>query len=331
MSASATAKPQSTDTLAEQSREAIEQGSRSFALASLLFTPQMKRDAHMLYAWCRHCDDVIDGQNLGFFEGDPAAQADTSDAMQARLDHLRSVTQAALDGETLDGENPVFAAFQQVARRHAMPPRHPLDHIKGFEMDARHRQYTTLEDTLDYCYHVAGVVGVMMAIIMGVRPDDEETLDRAADLGIAFQLTNITRDIIDDAKIGRVYLPASWLTEAGLDPTPDAILDPANRAVLAQVAQRLLAEADRYYLSSGYGLRRLPWRAASAVAAARSVYRDIGRLVRQRGPDAWDRRASTSKGRKIWCALTGSTAAAGARFNASKPLPPRAALWTRPE
>ncbi|GGC98052.1 phytoene/squalene synthase family protein [Aquisalinus flavus] len=313
--------------LADQSRQAIEQGSRSFALASLLFTPDMQRDAHMLYAWCRHCDDVIDGQNLGFFDGDPSAQDDTPEAMQARLAHLQVQTIAALNGEPVEG--PEFAAFQQVALAHDMPHQHPLDLLEGFRMDATDYQYTTLQDTLDYCYHVAGVVGVMMAIIMGVDRQDEETLHRAADLGIAFQLTNIARDIVDDAKIGRVYVPADWLEGAGVPATPDGILDETNRDMLAQIARRLLKEADRYYDSAGYGLRRLPWRAAAAVAAARSVYRDIGRLVRQRGPAAWNRRASTSKPRKIWCAGKGLTLAAGASLNRRRALPERGDLWTR--
>ena len=95
-----------------------------------------------------------------------------------------------------------------------MPHRYPLEHLDGFVMDVEGREYHTLTDTVEYCYHVAGVVGVMMAYIMGVR--DEPTLDRATDLGLAFQLTNICRDVVEDAEVGRVYLPLDWLTEAGV-------------------------------------------------------------------------------------------------------------------
>ncbi|MEM9234548.1 MAG: phytoene/squalene synthase family protein, partial [Pseudomonadota bacterium] len=207
---------------------------------------------------------------------------------------------------------------------------HPLDLLRGFEMDVDQRQYHTLEDTLEYCYHVAGVVGVMMAIVMGIDPEDNDTLNRAADLGIAFQLTNICRDIIDDAEIDRIYLPADWLREAGVNPVPEALLDRNNREAVWSVALRVLEEADRYYRSSGPGVRRLPIRAGFAVAAARGVYRDIGRVVRKRGTAAWDVRARTSRRRKVALAGLGCLQGAGSKSMFFRALPPRPDLWTRP-
>ncbi|MEM6650048.1 MAG: phytoene/squalene synthase family protein [Pseudomonadota bacterium] len=315
-----------TDIVAERAREAIAHGSKSFALASLLFRPQMKRHAHMLYAWCRYCDDVIDGQNLGFStqtadEGPHIPQA-------SDLEYLRTETLKAMAGEEVT--EPAFLAFQEVALQTQMPSKHPMDLLYGFQMDVEDHQYKTLEDTLKYCYHVAGVVGVMMAIIMGVSPDDDNTLDRASDLGIAFQLTNICRDIIDDAEIGRVYLPHDWLQEAGVAPTAAAVLDRANREAVWSVALRLLAEADRYYRSSGPGVRKLPIRAGFAVAAARGVYRDIGRVVRKRGVAAWDERAQTSNRRKLVLAGLGCVQGASSKSLFFRALPPRSDLWTRP-
>lgn len=312
--------------VAHIAQEAISKGSKSFAMASFLFRPKMKRHAHMLYAWCRHCDDVIDGQNLGF-AATPDAQ--TPHIPQASdLAHLRAQTLAALAGDPV--KEPAFKAFQEVALATNMPAEHPLDLLAGFQMDVDDRQYKFLDDTLEYCYHVAGVVGVMMAIIMGVKPDDDGTLDRAADLGIAFQLTNICRDIIDDAELGRVYLPATWLEEAGVAPTAAAVRDPANRAKVWSVALRMLDEADRYYQSSGPGVRRLPIRAGFAVAAARGVYRDIGRVVRTRGAKAWDERARTSRRRKMVLAGLGCVQGASSKSLFFRALPPRPDLWTRP-
>ncbi|MBB4660111.1 phytoene/squalene synthase family protein [Parvularcula dongshanensis] len=302
--------------------EAIAKGSRSFALASLLFRPTMRRHAHMLYAWCRHCDDVIDGQNLGFGEDSKAGAAHTP--RRSDLDALRSETLAALRGGEVSSAP--MAAFREVALATDMPAHHPLDLLRGFEMDVEARDYRTISDTLEYCYHVAGVVGVMMAIVMGVDPDDQETLDRAADLGIAFQLTNIARDVVDDAAIGRVYLPSDWLAEHGID-GPEGVLDPANRDGVSDVARRLLAVAERYYESAGPGVRRLPIRAGFAVAAARGVYRDIGRVVRQRGPAAWDVRARTSKKRKLALAGLGCMQGASAKVMVFRALPPRGDLW----
>jgi phytoene synthase len=306
--------------------EAIAKGSRSFALASLLFRPRMRRHAHMMYAWCRHCDDVIDGQNLGFGETMRAGEAYRP--RRADLEHLHAQTLAALRGQEVG--HPAFAAFREVALATKMPERHPLDLLRGFEMDVEGRSYDTVQDTIEYGYHVAGVVGVMMAIVMGVRPDDDETLDRAADLGIAFQLTNICRDVVDDALIGRVYLPGELLLVHGIEPTPEAVSARENREAVWQAALGLLAEADRYYRSSGPGVRRLPIRAGFAVAAARGVYRDIGRVVRQRGAAAWDERARTSRRRKIALAGLGCVQSASSKSVFFLPLPKRADLWRRP-
>ena len=180
-------------------------------------------------------------------------------------------------------------------QRNHIPHRHPLELLEGFDMDVRGRVYASEDDTLDYCYHVAGVVGVMMAMIMGVR--DEAVLDRACDLGLGFQLTNIARDVIDDARVGRVYLPAEWLQAAGVDPVdPDDI---SQREVLHGLALRLLDLAEPYYASARDGLPALPFRSAWAVAAARRVYRDIGYQLRKQGHRAWDGRVSTSRSRKM--------------------------------
>lgn len=312
--------------ISEMARQTIAEGSKSFALASLLFRPHMKRHAHLLYAWCRYCDDVIDGQNLGFAE-----QTETGAPhipQRSDLNFLHRNTLSAFADEPVDAIQ--FEALKEVIHATNMPAEHPLDLLKGFEMDVDGRKYETLEDTLEYCYHVAGVVGVMMAIIMGIKPDDQDTLNRAADLGIAFQLTNICRDIIDDAEIGRVYLPSDWLQARGISPTPDSVMASENREAVWAVALDLLAEADRYYKSSGPGVRRLPIRAGFAVAAARGVYRDIGRVVRKRGTAAWDVRARTSRRRKVALAGLGCLQGAGSKSMFFLDLPPRPDLWTRP-
>jgi phytoene synthase len=221
---------------------------------------------------------------------------------------------------------PYFEALRQVVERNGVPHRHPLELIRGFEMDVEERVYRTLDDTLDYCYHVAGVVGVMMSMIMGAR--ERTVLDRASDLGIAFQLTNIARDIVDDARAGRVYLPSQWLEEAGR-----SAIDPNDREqwpTLHALALRLLDHAEPHYASAYRGLSALPWRSAWAVAAARRVYRDIGEQLRRKGAGAWEGRVSTSRARKLWLLLLslGDVAAtrAGRRADASD----RAGLYQRP-
>lgn len=309
------------DAVLEASRESIVKGSRSFRSASRLFDPAVREDAWLLYAWCRACDDAIDGQDHGHGheELSPAEQ-------RRRLDRLYDQTRRALAGQQTD--DPTFAAFQRVALRHRLPEAWPIDLIDGFAMDVERREYRTIEDVLSYCWHVAGVVGVMMARVMGVA--DAEVLRRAQDLGLAFQLTNIARDAIEDAENGRVYLPAAWLAEAKVEPTAEAVADPANRAKVHGVVGRLLALAEPYYDSARGGLRGLPFRSALAVAAARGVYREIGRKVMRRGPGVWDGRVVVGKPAKLWLFWRGLLIATWTQvLDKGKPPPARGALWSR--
>ena len=310
-----------TDAVLAASKASIVKGSKSFRSASRLFDAEVREDAWLLYAWCRRCDDEIDGQDHGFGHENlsPAEQ-------QRRLNRLYDQTRRALAGETMDDQT--FAAFQRVALRHRLPERWPLDLLDGFAMDVEHREYRTIEDVLTYCWHVAGVVGVMMARVMHVS--DAAVLRRAQDLGLAFQLTNISRDVIEDAQDGRVYLPADWLVEAGIAPTAQAVADPANRAAVHAVTRRLLAVAEPYYDSARDGLRGLPFRSSMAIAAARGVYREIGRKVARRGPDAWEKRVSVGKAMKLWLFGRGALIAIWTQaLDCGHPAPARPALWTR--
>ncbi|WP_312937254.1 phytoene/squalene synthase family protein, partial [Pseudomonas sp.] len=243
------------DPLLHHALNSIAVGSKSFASASRLFDPATRRSAVLLYAWCRHCDDVIDGQEAGH-NAVPLSPAEA----QVRLAELRARTHTAYLGAPL--EDPAFAALQAVVQRHGIAREEALDLLQGFAMDVEEQQYQTLADTLQYCYHVAGVVGLMMARIMGTQ--DPQVLDRACDLGLAMQLTNIARDIVDDAKVGRCYLPRQWLEEFGM--TPATLGEPRHRAAVALLAQRLIDAAEPYYASAEAGLAALPWRSAWAVA-----------------------------------------------------------------
>jgi phytoene synthase len=184
----------------------INAGSKSFRFASRLFDRTTRERSWLLYAWCRTCDDLADGQTLGH---DAQAPADPA----ARLALIRRQTERALAGEAT-GEA-AFDALALVVRECGIPDRFVWDHVDGFALDAAGWRPASEADLLRYCYHVAGAVGCMMAVVMGVAPDEEATLDRAADLGIAFQLANIARDLVEDAQVGRAYLPQTWLAEEG--------------------------------------------------------------------------------------------------------------------
>ena len=305
--------------LVDTSRLIIQKGSKSFAAAAKLFDEETRENAYLLYAWCRHCDDVIDNQELGF-DSKPQDPAVTRQI----LAELRTKTQAAIDDKP--SEEAVFEGLRYVLKRNEIPGRYPLELLDGFAMDATGHQYGTLSETLQYCYYVAGVVGVMMAYVMGTR--DPEALERATDLGIAFQLTNISRDVHEDAEVGRIYLPGDWLAEAGIP--SEEILQPQHAAKLAAVVERLLNEADRYYKSADEGLRALGFRSAWAVAAARDVYRAIGQIVRERGEHAWQERVVVRKRRKLLGVAEGMLDAARASLfdRHTNPAPRDSKLWS---
>ena len=282
------------DNVTAHGHASIKKGSKSFALASRVLPPALRDDASMLYAWCRYCDDVIDGQEMGHGQIE-----DYKTGQGERLEMLREKTARALSGEPM--EDPVFAGLARVVKTHEINHRHPFDLLKGFEMDAEDRVYKSVDDILDYAYHVAGVVGVMMANIMGVR--DDATLDRASDLGLAFQLTNIARDVIDDAQADRVFVPQDLLSKHG---APNAAQDLAQRdnwpsAYKAACEQLDIAEA--YYRSAKVGIRELDFRCAWAISAALKVYREIGEVLRSGGPEAWEGRVGAGKGRKLALAI----------------------------
>jgi phytoene synthase len=188
------------DAIVATARETIARGSKSFALASRLFDRRTRERAWLLYAWCRACDDLADGQELGGALG-----------IGGDVATIRDLTGRALAGEWV-GEA-AFDGLQLLCAEVAIPPAMIEDHVAGFALDAAGWRPETEADLIRYCHHVAGTVGQMMAVVMGVRVEDSETLARADDLGIAFQLANIARDVREDAAGGRVYLPGDWLAE----------------------------------------------------------------------------------------------------------------------
>ena len=303
---------------AAYAKESIARGSKSFAAASRLLPPGTREDVARLYAWCRLCDDRIDGQEFGEGEQQVADGA-------AILARLRANTAAALAGKATG--DPVFDGFGRVARRHGISERLANDLLDGFARDVAGERYPTLDALAAYCYGVAGAVGVMMALVLGVPPGEADTLDRACDLGLAFQMTNIARDVVADAEAGRVYLPADWLAEAGVAATPAAVADPGNAAAVFQVTQRLVGAAEPYYRSAEAGIARLPWRAAWAIQSASRIYREIGMERIAAGPAGLTGRAGTTHGQKLRLLALSAVAASRRR---SRPTYGRAGLWSRP-
>ena len=241
-----------------------------------------RQRAWLLYAWCRACDDLADGQDHGgrlSAVGDPAA----------RIAAVRSLTAQALDGEWVGEAS--FDGLRVLLSEVAIPQALIEDHIAGFALDAEGWRPRTEADLIRYCYHVAGTVGRMMALLMGVAPGDAYTLERAEHLGLAFQLANIARDVREDAEGGRCYLPQEWFTGNALAPD--------NRRKVAELTSRLAEMAAGYEASARIGARRLPFRSRWAVLAAAGIYGGIAREVVRRGEAALDSRVVTSKRAKL--------------------------------
>ncbi len=278
-------------------RALLRHGSRSFFAASLLLPRAVREPASALYAFCRLADDAVD------LDGGAGAV----DGLRERLD--RVYAGAAL---------PIAAdrALAVVVARYRIPRALPEALLEGFEWDAAGRRYDTLDELQAYAARVAGTVGAMMALLMGVR--SAEGVARACDLGVAMQLSNIARDVGEDARMGRLYLPRAWLREAGID--PDAWLArPVFSPALGAVVQRLLDAADVLYRRVDAGVAQLPFRCRPGINAARFLYADIGHEVARRGLDSVAARAAVSGSRKAALLLRALLALRPAR--SATPLP----------
>jgi phytoene synthase len=254
-------------------------GSKSFFAASRVLPMRVRQPAIALYAFCRVADDEID------LAAEPGAAVQRLDH---RLDLIYEQRPLPIEADR---------ALAAVVRQYGMP-RGLLDAlIEGFRWDADARRYETMPQLHAYCARVAGTVGAMMSILMGTR--SRTALARACELGVAMQLTNIARDVGEDARNGRLYLPREWLREEGID--PDAWLkEPVFAPAIGRVVARVLAEADSLYRRAGLGIAELPRDCRPAIQAARLVYAEIGREVERAGLDSVSRRAVVSARRKTW-------------------------------
>jgi 15-cis-phytoene synthase len=252
-------------------------GSRSFHAASKLLPRRIAEPATALYAFCRVADDVIDL--------DPGPTA---------LAGLRDRVARAYEGRPL----PMAAdrALAAVIARYAIPRAVPEALLDGFAWDREGRRYETLSDLTAYAARVAGTVGAMMALLMDERRP--AVLARACDLGVAMQFSNIARDVGEDARAGRLYLPLAWMREAGLDPEA-WLADPVFDARVAGVVRRLLEAAETLYHRSEAGIARLPLSCRPGIGAARWIYAEIGHEVARRSYDSISRRAVVSGRRKL--------------------------------
>jgi phytoene synthase len=248
---------------------------RSFSMAGTFLPAAARGDAAILYAFCRLADDLVD-------------EAPDPEQAHRDVDALR---------QELRGDRPRRPLVEEVVRILAPVGTTPaLDLLDGVESDLDFDQPADDEALFHYCYQVAGTVGLMMCAVLGV--DDEVAHRHAIDLGIGMQLTNICRDVLEDAARDRVYLPRNRF-----DVAPAAVPDAAQP--VREVVADLLAIADARYASGRQGYRYIPLRTRAAIAIAGRLYQGIGHRLRRNGCDALAGRTVVPAWEKGFLALRG--------------------------
>lgn len=267
---------------------------KSFFWASLFLPSHSRVPIADLYAVCRYIDDLSD-------EYAPTTA-------RRKLLQLKEEIEQGLFPASL-----VFEG-QGIQRRWL------LDLIDGALYDTQFKPFQTEEQLDLYCYQVAGVVGLMMCPLLGVR--DPVAYQHAVDLGSAMQLTNIARDVAEDARRGRIYIPKSWLTtnqKVTVKPewlrTAEGIEFTLNEVGAAELVQRLLAKADGLYLSGLRGLGYIPWTTRLSIAVAAEVYRDIATSLRKQNFEPFRGRAYVKPWRKLYLSIKALWRACRARRN----------------
>lgn len=263
-------------------RAVLAQKSKSFALATLLLPRRCRDDVAVLYAYCRRADDAVD----------EAPEQERRERVDALFAELASVYAGAHQSDSLLRE------FQRVVGTHGIPEAYPRALLEGMRTDLGPVRIASEGELLLYAHRVAGVVGLMLCHVFTLR--DQRALVNADHLGIAMQLTNVCRDVLEDFRRDRVYLPADLLVASGVQPLdpPAGELTPV-RAGLAAAVRSLLGLAERYYVSGDAGLAALPFRVALAVRAARLIYAAIGSELARRDHDVLAGRAVVPLWRKL--------------------------------
>jgi 15-cis-phytoene synthase len=247
---------------------------RSFFLASHCLPPDRRRAIHATYAYCRIADDIAD------LSADPASAALALDAWERQLSAPT---------------HPVAVAFAAARTQHRVPVAPARDLIAGVRMDLGPCRFATWDELRRYCYHVAGTVGLMVAPILGCQ--DEAALPHAVDLGIAMQLTNILRDVGEDARRGRLYLPLDELAVFGCD--PEAILYGRPSGRFRELLAFQVARARDLYVKARRGIPALSPAGRLTTLAASEFYATILSAIEERDYDVFGARAYVPNGRKL--------------------------------
>lgn len=262
-----------------QASQVLQHHSRSFSLAVRFLPARLRGNVTALYAWCRSVDDAVDQVS------DPKLAEKTLDVLEEDL-------QRCVAGEST--QHPASAWIQPLLTQRQIEARHAQELIEGMRMDLRYARVDNDAELERYCYHAAGTVGLMMTRLMGVR--DRRVDHYAESLGIAMQLTNIARDVLEDAQRGRSYLPG----------IPDPLTsDPAS---VKEAVMHLLNTAEQRYCTAAKGLKYLPRDCRLGIRLALAFYREIGRQIRRNNYAVLQQRTTVNKSRLLFAGAKASLA-----------------------
>ncbi len=249
---------------------------RTFYFASKFLPPVQRKSILAAYAYCRIADDIAD-----------KAPSSGREAALRRLD--------AWEQELEHPVHPVAVAYADARRRHDSPTQPARDLVTGVRMDLDHRPYQTWDDLAHYCYHVAGTVGLIAAPFLGCT--DPAALPKAVDLGIAMQLTNILRDVAEDARMGRLYLPLDDLARFGVDSERLLAGEPSGN--FRELMAYEIGRARMIYANAMVGIAALSSPGRLTTLASARLYARILDRIEDNDYDVFSRRAHVPMAEKL--------------------------------
>ncbi|MDB3925552.1 phytoene/squalene synthase family protein [Porticoccaceae bacterium] len=260
------------------SKQVLAKHGKSFYWASFFLGKKLADRAARLYEFCRFVDDIADGD------------------LPHRHETLEDISQSLINHQVSAGTE--VQAFLQLAKDIDIPINAATELLDGMLLDQQPTAVKDEAELLRYCHAVAGTVGLMMCRVLDCQHSRADQF--AIDLGIAMQLTNIARDVLEDAKMGRRYIPANWANYTAED---IAQAQTQCRDPVAMATQRLLNLAEKYYTSALLGIQLLPFRSRFSITVALRIYRQIGIVLRRRHYAWWKGRAMVGKTEKMIISL----------------------------
>ncbi len=280
--------PLQVESAFEYCREVSWKHAKTFYFATHFLPAPKRRAVHAVYALCRYVDDIVD-----HCEDKLSRKSLTKDKIVLLINKWRTDIESCYGGVLID--HPIMIAWHDTLKKYQIPKNLPLELIDGVCMDLKQNRYETFDELYTYCYKVASVVGLMTSEIFGYT--SEESLKHAVELGIAMQLTNILRDVGEDAQKGRIYLPLEDLKRFNL--TEEEILNGVMSENFINLMKFEIERARRYYSESEKGIAMLSQDSRLAVKVSHDNYSRILRRIEEINYDVFKQRAFVSNTKKL--------------------------------